>query len=162
MTLLGINIKISIVTLDELVYLILLIVKHETKLITFPSQSISDIDNIRAILAGPSWPMQSVPLTDKVVSSDTAHDEVYSIQLYVIKFSFRQIVVFFQTIFSVPIIFLWAYTIEVILETYYTSKRNDRNGTPYYGHKPSSIHVQFCFGFLSSILFVLVSLRPYN
>jgi len=46
MTLLGINIKIYIVTLDELVYLILLMVKHETKLITFPSQSISDIDNI--------------------------------------------------------------------------------------------------------------------
>ena len=54
MTLLGINIKIHVVTLDKLVYLILLIVKHETKLITFPSQSISDIDNIRAILAGPS------------------------------------------------------------------------------------------------------------
>jgi hypothetical protein len=33
-------------------------------------------------------------------------------------------VVFFQTIFSVPIIFLWAYPMEVILETYYTSKRN--------------------------------------
>jgi len=50
--------------------------------------------------------MQSVPLTDKVVSSDTAHDEVYSIQLYALKLGFRQIVVFFQTIFSVPIIFL--------------------------------------------------------
>ena len=46
MTLLGINIKISIVTLDKLVYLILLMVKHDTKLITFPNQSISDIDNI--------------------------------------------------------------------------------------------------------------------
>jgi hypothetical protein len=50
--------------------------------------------------------MQSVPLTDKVVSSDTAQDEVYSIQLYALKLGFRQIVVFFQTIFSVPIIFL--------------------------------------------------------
>jgi hypothetical protein len=37
-----------------------------------------------------------------------------------------------------------AYPMEVILETYYTSKRNDRNGTPYYGDKPSSIYVQFC------------------
>ena len=46
MALLGINIKIYIVTLDELVYLISLMMKHDTKLITFPSQSISDIDNI--------------------------------------------------------------------------------------------------------------------
>ena len=46
MALLGIYIKIYIVTLDELVYLILLMMKHDTKLITFSSQSISDIDNI--------------------------------------------------------------------------------------------------------------------
>ena len=46
MALLGIYIKIYIVTLDELVYPILLMMKHDTKLITFPSQSISDIDNI--------------------------------------------------------------------------------------------------------------------
>jgi hypothetical protein len=46
MALLGVYIKIYIVTLDELVYLILLMMKHDTKLITFPSQSISDIDNI--------------------------------------------------------------------------------------------------------------------
>ena len=30
--------------------------------------------------------MQSVPITTKVVSSNPAHGEVYSIQLYVIKF----------------------------------------------------------------------------
>ena len=30
--------------------------------------------------------MQSVPITTKVVSSSPAHDEVYSIQNYVIKF----------------------------------------------------------------------------
>ena len=30
--------------------------------------------------------MQSVPITTKVVSSNTAHGEVYSIQHYVIKF----------------------------------------------------------------------------
>ena len=30
--------------------------------------------------------MQSVPITTKVVSSNPTHDEVYSIQLYVIKF----------------------------------------------------------------------------
>jgi hypothetical protein len=45
MALLGIDIKIYIVTLDELVYPILLMMKHDTKLITFPSQSIY-IDNI--------------------------------------------------------------------------------------------------------------------
>jgi ABC-type transporter Mla maintaining outer membrane lipid asymmetry ATPase subunit MlaF len=31
-------------------------------------------------------PMQSVPITTKVVSSNTVHDEVYLIQHYVIKF----------------------------------------------------------------------------
>jgi hypothetical protein len=31
-------------------------------------------------------PMQSVPITTKVVSSNPAHGEVYSIQHYVIKF----------------------------------------------------------------------------
>ena len=31
-------------------------------------------------------PMQSVPITTKVVSSNPVHDEVYSIQHYVIKF----------------------------------------------------------------------------
>jgi hypothetical protein len=31
-------------------------------------------------------PVQSVSITTKVVSSNTAHDEVYLIQLYVIKF----------------------------------------------------------------------------
>jgi hypothetical protein len=31
-------------------------------------------------------PMQSVPITTKVVSSNPAHSEVYSIQHYVIKF----------------------------------------------------------------------------
>jgi hypothetical protein len=31
-------------------------------------------------------PMQSVPITTKVVSSNPTHGEVYSIQLYVIKF----------------------------------------------------------------------------
>ena len=31
-------------------------------------------------------PMQSVPITTKVVSLSPAHDEVYSIQHYVIKF----------------------------------------------------------------------------
>ena len=31
-------------------------------------------------------PMQSVPITTKVVSSNPAHGEVYSIQFYVIKF----------------------------------------------------------------------------
>ena len=31
-------------------------------------------------------PMQSVPITTKVVSSNPFHGEVYSIQLYVIKF----------------------------------------------------------------------------
>jgi hypothetical protein len=31
-------------------------------------------------------PMQSVPITTKVVSSNAAHGEVYSIQHYVIKF----------------------------------------------------------------------------
>jgi hypothetical protein len=30
--------------------------------------------------------MQSVPITTKVVSSNTAHGEMYSIQYYVIKF----------------------------------------------------------------------------
>jgi hypothetical protein len=33
-------------------------------------------------------PMPSVPITTKVVSSNPAHDEVYSIQHYVIKFIF--------------------------------------------------------------------------
>ena len=31
-------------------------------------------------------PMQSVPITTNIVSSNIAHCEVYSIQLYVIKF----------------------------------------------------------------------------
>jgi len=31
-------------------------------------------------------PMQSVPITINVVNSNPAHDEVYSIQYYVIKF----------------------------------------------------------------------------
>ena len=31
-------------------------------------------------------PMQSVPITTKVVSSNAGHGNVYSIQLYVIKF----------------------------------------------------------------------------
>ena len=31
-------------------------------------------------------PLQSVPITTKVVSSNPTHGEVYSIQLYVIKF----------------------------------------------------------------------------
>ena len=31
-------------------------------------------------------PVQSVPITTKVVSSNTVHDEAYSIQHYVIKF----------------------------------------------------------------------------
>ena len=31
-------------------------------------------------------PMQSVPITTKVVSSNPTHGEVYTIQLYVIKF----------------------------------------------------------------------------
>jgi len=38
-------------------------------------------------------PMQSVPITTNVVSSNPAHGEVYSIQHYVIKFvsDFRQV-----------------------------------------------------------------------
>ena len=31
-------------------------------------------------------PVQSVPITTKVVSSNLVHDEVYSMQLYMIKF----------------------------------------------------------------------------
>jgi len=31
-------------------------------------------------------PVQSVPITTKVVSSNPTHDEVYSMQVYVIKF----------------------------------------------------------------------------
>jgi len=47
-----------------------------------------------AIVAMIAWwldlqlPMPSVPITTKVVSSNPAHDEVYSIQHYVIKFIF--------------------------------------------------------------------------
>jgi len=41
-------------------------------------------------------PMQSVPILTKVVSLNTAHGEVYSLQHYVIKFvsDLRQVVVF--------------------------------------------------------------------
>ena len=38
------------------------------------------------IVVGLNRPMQSVPITTKVVSSNSAHGEVYSIQLYVMKF----------------------------------------------------------------------------
>jgi hypothetical protein len=37
-------------------------------------------------------PMQSVPITINVVSSNPAYGEVYSIQLYVIKFVGRSVV----------------------------------------------------------------------
>jgi hypothetical protein len=44
-------------------------------------------------IAGPSWsygsfqlPVESVPITTKVVSSNPVHGEVYSMQHYVIKF----------------------------------------------------------------------------
>ena len=49
---------------------------------------------VTAIVAMITWwldlqlPMPSVPITTKVVSSNPAHDEVYSIQHYVIKFIF--------------------------------------------------------------------------
>ena len=51
-------------------------------------------------------PMQSVPITTKVVSSNTVHDEVYSIQHYVIKFvsDLRQVGGFLRVIwFPQPI-----------------------------------------------------------
>ena len=43
-------------------------------------------------------PVQSVPITTKVVSSNPAHGEVYSIQHHVIKFvsDLRQVSVFFS------------------------------------------------------------------
>jgi hypothetical protein len=43
-------------------------------------------------------PVQSVPITTKVVSSNTVHGEVYSIQHYVIKFvrNLRQVGDFLQ------------------------------------------------------------------
>ena len=46
-------------------------------------------------------PVQPVPITTKVVSSNYAHDEVYSIQHYVIKFvsEFRQVGGFSPDIF---------------------------------------------------------------
>ena len=39
-------------------------------------------------------PMQSVPITTKVVSSNPAHGEMYSVQHYVIKFVSNRSVVF--------------------------------------------------------------------
>ena len=44
-------------------------------------------------MAGPSWPTQSVPITTKVVRSNPAHDEEYTLQPYVITFAFLHIVV---------------------------------------------------------------------
>ena len=43
-------------------------------------------------------PVQSAPITNKVVSSNLVHGEVYSIQHYVIKFvsDLRQVGVFFR------------------------------------------------------------------
>ena len=43
-------------------------------------------------------PLQSLPITTKIVSSNPAHAEVYSIQHYVIKFvsDLRQVSVFFE------------------------------------------------------------------
>jgi hypothetical protein len=53
-------------------------------------------------------PVQSVPITTKVVSSNPVHGEVYSIQHYVIKFvsDLRQVGVFLRVLrFSPPINF---------------------------------------------------------
>jgi len=49
-------------------------------------------------------PMQSVPITTKVVSSNPAHGEVYSIQLYVIKFviDLGQVSGFLRVLFFPP------------------------------------------------------------
>ena len=51
-------------------------------------------------------PVQSVPMTTKVVSSNSVHGEVYSIQHYVIKFvsDLRQVGGFLQVLwFPLPI-----------------------------------------------------------
>jgi hypothetical protein len=53
---------------------------------------ITHIDFLEAVMVMLIWyldlqlPVQSVPITTKVVSSNPAHGEVYSIQHYVIKF----------------------------------------------------------------------------
>ena len=55
-------------------------------------------------------PVQSVPITTKVVSSNPVHDEVYSIQHYVIKFvsDLRQVGGFLQVLLFPPPIKLTA------------------------------------------------------
>ena len=55
-------------------------------------------------------PMQSVPITTKVVSSNSVHGEVYSIQHYVIKFvsGFRQVGFFLRVLLFPPLIKLTA------------------------------------------------------
>ena len=51
-------------------------------------------------------PVQSVPITTKVVSSNPAHGEVYSIQHYVIKFVSDLSVVFLGAPVPPPIILI--------------------------------------------------------
>jgi hypothetical protein len=55
-------------------------------------------------------PMQSVPITNKVVSSNPVHGEVYSIQHYVIKFviDLRQVGGFLRVLWFPPPIKLTA------------------------------------------------------
>ena len=65
--------------------------------------------NVGAIVAVIAWylalqlPVQSMPITTKIVSSNPVHDEVYSIQHYVIKFvsDLRQVSGFLQ-VFRFP------------------------------------------------------------
>jgi len=55
-------------------------------------------------------PVQSVPITTNVVSSNSDHDDVYSIQLYVIKFvsDLRRVGGFFRVLQFPPTIKLTA------------------------------------------------------
>jgi hypothetical protein len=89
--------------------------------------------------------VQSVPITTKVVSSNPAHSEVYSILLYVIKFvnDLRQV--------------LWFYpTIELTVTIYITvpTGATSRAGTAY--HSRALFCVVFCESLHACPLFVFL------
>ena len=73
--------------------------------------------------------MSSVPITTNVVSLDSAHGEVYSIQYYVIKLvsDFRQVSDFLRVLLFPPPIKLIATIYEILL------KVKHRKTPPYNG-----------------------------
>jgi len=75
---------------------------------TFPSQN--PVVVVIAWKLDLQLPIQSVPITTKVVSSNPAHGNVYLIQLYVIKFvsDLRQVGCFLQVLLFPPLIKLTA------------------------------------------------------